>query len=140
MTCKAAAAVTGALAATGSFMFQAGMMTIAFFFLLVDGARLVRWLEAVSPLEEGQTTELLIEFRKVTGAVLIVTLTAFNAYGFIGSRMADLWRARSPARQHKDEPSDSLTAMVRNVKVQADGPGRPFPAQIVHPPRLGDPG
>jgi len=71
---KAAAAVTGALAATGSFMFQAAMMTIAFFFLLVDGALLVRWLEAVSPLEEGQTTELLIEFRKVTGAVLISSL------------------------------------------------------------------
>ena len=71
---KAAAAVTGVLAATGSFVFQAGMMTIAFFFLLVDGARLVRWLEAVSPLEEGQTTELLIEFRKVTGSVLISSL------------------------------------------------------------------
>lgn len=71
---KAAAAVTGVLAATGSFMFQAGMMTIAFFFLLVDGARLVRWLEAVSPLEDGQTTELLVEFRKVTGAVLISSL------------------------------------------------------------------
>ncbi|MEY4513778.1 MAG: hypothetical protein RLZZ450_5900 [Pseudomonadota bacterium] len=71
---KAAAAVTGVLAATGSFMFQAVMMTIAFFFLLVDGARLVRWLEAVSPLEDGQTTELLVEFRKVTGAVLISSL------------------------------------------------------------------
>jgi predicted PurR-regulated permease PerM len=71
---KAAAAVTGVLAATGSFMFQAAMMTIAFFFLLVDGALLVRWLEAVSPLEDGQTTELLIEFRKVTGAVLVSSL------------------------------------------------------------------
>jgi predicted PurR-regulated permease PerM len=71
---KAAAAVTGMLAATGSFVFQAAMMTIAFFFLLVDGALLVRWLEAVAPLEDGQTTELLIEFRKVTGAVLISSL------------------------------------------------------------------
>ena len=41
----------------------------------------------------------------VTGAVLIVTLTAFNAYGFIGSRMAGLWRARTPARQRKDRAS-----------------------------------
>lgn len=71
---KAARAVTDVLTATGSFMFQAIMMTIAFFFLLVDGARLVDWLEQVSPLEEGQTTELLIEFRKVTGAVLISSL------------------------------------------------------------------
>jgi predicted PurR-regulated permease PerM len=71
---KAARAVTGALAATGSFMFQAALMTVALFFLLVDGRRLVGWLELVSPLEEGQTTELLIEFRRVTGAVLISSL------------------------------------------------------------------
>ena len=71
---KAARAVTGALAATGSFVFQAIMMTIALFFLLVDGASLVRWLEQVSPLEDGQTTELLVEFRKVTGSVLISSL------------------------------------------------------------------
>jgi predicted PurR-regulated permease PerM len=71
---KAARAVTGVLAATGSFVFQAALMTIALFFLLVDGPRLVAWLEKVSPLEEGQTTELLIEFRKVTGAVLISSL------------------------------------------------------------------
>jgi predicted PurR-regulated permease PerM len=71
---RAAAAVTGVLTATGSFVFQAIMMTIAFFFLLVDGARLVRWLEHVSPLEEGQMTELLIEFRKVTSSVLISSL------------------------------------------------------------------
>jgi hypothetical protein len=79
----------------------------------------------------------------VTGAVLIVTLAAFNAYGFIGSRMADLWRARRPARQRKDprEPGPTLTAMVGNVTVQADGSGRPSrAAQIVHPPGLGDPG
>jgi predicted PurR-regulated permease PerM len=71
---KAARAVTGALAATGSFMFQAALMTVALFFLLVDGPRLVAWLEDVSPLEAGQTTELLIEFRKVTGAVLVSSL------------------------------------------------------------------
>jgi predicted PurR-regulated permease PerM len=71
---KAARAVTGALAATGSFLFQAIMMTIALFCLLVDGESLVRWLEQVSPLEDGQTTELLVEFRKVTGSVLISSL------------------------------------------------------------------
>jgi len=70
----AARAVTGALAATGSFVFQAVIMLIALFFLLVDGPRLVDWLEQTSPLEEGQTTELLVEFRKVTGSVLISSL------------------------------------------------------------------
>jgi len=70
----AARAVTGALAATGSFVFQAVMMLIALFFLLIDGPRMVSWLEQVSPLEEGQTTELLVEFRKVSGSVLISSL------------------------------------------------------------------
>ncbi len=71
---KAARAVTGALAATGSFVLQAVMMLVALFFLLLDGARLVAWLEEVSPLENGQMTELLVEFRKVSGAVLISSL------------------------------------------------------------------
>lgn len=68
---KAALALTGALAATGSFVLQATLMMIALFFLLVDGPQLVSWVEEVSPLERGQTTELLIEFRKVSGSVLI---------------------------------------------------------------------
>jgi predicted PurR-regulated permease PerM len=63
--------VTGAVAATGSFAFQTVMMLIAFFFLLVDGKRLVEWLESVSPLKRGQTTELMREFRLVSIAVLL---------------------------------------------------------------------
>jgi predicted PurR-regulated permease PerM len=70
----AAKAVTGAVAATGSFIFQTVMMLIAFFFLLVDGRRLVDWLESVSPLKQGQTTELLREFRLVAIAVLVSSL------------------------------------------------------------------
>lgn len=71
---QAARAVTGALAATGTILFQSGMMLIALFFLLVDGERLVAWIEKVSPLEDGQATELMIEFRKVSVAVLVSTL------------------------------------------------------------------
>ena len=70
----AAKAVTGAVAATGSFIFQTVMMLIAFFFLLVDGRRLVDWLESVSPLKRGQTTELLREFRLVAIAVLVSSI------------------------------------------------------------------
>ena len=70
----AARAVTGAVAATGSFVFQTAMMLIAFFFLLVDGRRLVDWLESVSPLKRGQTTELLREFRGVAVAVLVSSI------------------------------------------------------------------
>jgi predicted PurR-regulated permease PerM len=71
---QAARAVTGALAATGSILFQSAMMLIAFFFLLVDGKQLVDWIEDVSPLERGQSTELLLEFRKVSVSVLVSTL------------------------------------------------------------------
>ncbi|HEX8706388.1 MAG TPA: AI-2E family transporter, partial [Myxococcaceae bacterium] len=70
----AAKAVTGAVAATGSFIFQTAMMLIAFFFLLVDGRRMVDWLESVSPLKRGQTTELLREFRAVAIAVLVSSI------------------------------------------------------------------
>lgn len=71
---EAARAVTGALAATGTILFQSGMMLIALFFLLVDGKPLVAWIEQVSPLEDGQATELMREFRKVSVAVLVSTL------------------------------------------------------------------
>ena len=71
---RAAYAVGGLLTATGEFALQATMMLIALFFLLVDGQRLVDWLEEVSPLERGQTRELLTEFRNVSGAVLISTV------------------------------------------------------------------
>ena len=67
---KAATAVGGLLSATGSLLVQGVMMLIALFFLLVDGAALVRWLEGVAPLKPGQTTELLLEFRKVSVAVI----------------------------------------------------------------------
>ncbi|MET0343346.1 MAG: AI-2E family transporter [Polyangiales bacterium] len=71
---NAARAVTGALAATGSLVFQTIMMMIALFFLFVDGGSLVSWIERVSPLERGQTTEILVEFRRVSAAVLISSL------------------------------------------------------------------
>src|SRR4030095_9616238 len=68
---KAATAVGGVLSATGSFLFQSAMMLIALYALLVEGSRLVNWLEEVSPLEHGQFTELLVEFRRTTVAVIV---------------------------------------------------------------------
>ncbi|HEX6241146.1 MAG TPA: AI-2E family transporter, partial [Polyangiales bacterium] len=69
-----ARAVTGALAATGAALLQSMLMLIALFFLLVDGRKLVLWLEQTSPLQAGQATELLREFRKVSVAVLVSSL------------------------------------------------------------------
>ena len=71
---RAAGVVTTALAATGSLVVQTFMMMIALFFFLVDGAALVAWFEHVSPLEPGQTLEILVEFRKVSASVLLSTL------------------------------------------------------------------
>lgn len=67
----AAKAVTGAVATTGSLVFQTIMMLIALFFFFTDGARLVEWIESVSPLKRGQTREIMREFRSVSGAVLL---------------------------------------------------------------------
>jgi predicted PurR-regulated permease PerM len=67
----AAKAVTGAVAATGSIALQTIMMLIALFFFFTDGARLVDWIESVSPLRRGQTREIMREFRSVSGAVLL---------------------------------------------------------------------
>lgn len=55
----------------GSFVFHLVLMLIALFFLLVSGRDLVRWLDSVSPLESGQTQELLETFRKVSVAVIL---------------------------------------------------------------------
>ncbi|WNG24701.1 AI-2E family transporter [Cystobacter fuscus] len=70
----AAQTVGGVVMATGSVAIQVAMMLIALYFLLVDGERLVAWVESVSPLRRGQTTELLTEFRGVTRSVLTSTL------------------------------------------------------------------
>ena len=71
---KAAAAVGAAVAATGSLIFQAAMMLIALYFLLIDGDALLAWLDQVLPLRPGQTRELLREFKKVSYAVIVSTV------------------------------------------------------------------
>ncbi len=70
----AAQTVGGAVAATGTLVLHTVMMLIALYFLLVDGQRLVTWMESVSPLKRGQTTELLTEFRSVTRSVLVSSI------------------------------------------------------------------
>ena len=71
---RAASAVGAVIVATGSAVFQITMMLIALFFLLVEGKRLVDWLDDISPLRKGQTHELMREFTKVSYAVLISTV------------------------------------------------------------------
>lgn len=70
----AAAAVGGALVATGTALFQAAMMLVALFFLLVDGGRLVAWIDARVPLRPGQFRALLEDFRRTSVSALGATI------------------------------------------------------------------
>jgi len=71
---RLASALGGALAATWRVVFNATMMLIALFFLLVQGPELVAWLDRILPLGPGQTQELLQEFKKTSYAVVVSTL------------------------------------------------------------------
>ncbi|HMA91352.1 MAG TPA: AI-2E family transporter, partial [Polyangiaceae bacterium] len=71
---NAALAVGATLSATGVFFYQTTMMLIAFYFLLLQGAELVTWLDELLPLKRGQTLELLAEFKKVSFAVILSTV------------------------------------------------------------------
>jgi predicted PurR-regulated permease PerM len=70
----AATAVGGAIAATGTALFQTGMMLIALYFFLVDGRRLVNWIDGRMPMRPGQFRDLLEDFRATSVSVLVSTL------------------------------------------------------------------
>jgi predicted PurR-regulated permease PerM len=92
----AATAVGGAIAATGTALFQTGMMLIALYFLLVDGRRLVGWIDARMPLRPGQLRGLLEDFRATSVSVLVATLgsaaiqAAVGAVGYLVARAPNL--------------------------------------------------
>jgi predicted PurR-regulated permease PerM len=71
---RAAAVLGGVIGATGVLVGKTFLLLVAFFFLLVDGPALVRWLDEVVPLQRGQVAELLSDFRRATGAVLFSSL------------------------------------------------------------------
>lgn len=92
----AASAVGGAIAAMGTALFQTGMMLIALFFLLVDGRRLVGWIDARMPLRPGQFRALLEDFRATSVSVLLSTLgtaavqAAVAAVGYLLARTSNV--------------------------------------------------
>ncbi|MCA1827022.1 MAG: AI-2E family transporter [Myxococcales bacterium] len=62
---------------SGRVVFHTILMLLAFYFLLIDGPRLIRWLWNVSPLQASQTEELLREFHQVaTGSIVGNVVTA----------------------------------------------------------------
>jgi predicted PurR-regulated permease PerM len=88
---RAASALGGVVSGTWHAIVQMVMMLIAFFFLLVDGPKLVNWAVEVLPLRRQQTLTLLTDFRKVTVAVLvssILTSAIQAAVAFVGYLLA----------------------------------------------------
>jgi predicted PurR-regulated permease PerM len=71
---KAGEYIQLALGTTATFAVQTALLVIALFFLLVDGPRLFAWCQDASPLREGQTSELLLEFKSVSVSVIVSSL------------------------------------------------------------------
>jgi predicted PurR-regulated permease PerM len=93
---QAAAAVGGVLAATGTVLFQTVMMLIALFFFLVDGGRLVDWIDARVPLRPGQFRVLVEDFRQTSVSVVVASIgtaaiqTATAVVGYVIARAPNL--------------------------------------------------
>ncbi len=66
----AATTVGGLLSMTSALVFNLGLALISFYFFLVDGPQLVRWLAEVLPLKDRQTYEVLDDFRQMAKAVI----------------------------------------------------------------------
>lgn len=67
----AEAAAPAALKESSRALFHTAIMLIAFYFLLLDGRRVIEWLRRVSPFEARQTTDLLEEFQRVASSTLV---------------------------------------------------------------------
>ncbi|HEY2744753.1 MAG TPA: AI-2E family transporter [Polyangia bacterium] len=68
--------VSRIVASSGRATFHTAIMLIAFYFFLVEGARIVDWMRRVSPLEARQTRDLIDEFRAVSRATILGTAIA----------------------------------------------------------------
>lgn len=71
---QAFTALGGIIAATGGAIVKLAVSLVALYFFLVDGHKLVIWLDANAPLAPGQFRELVGEFRRTAVSVLVATL------------------------------------------------------------------
>ncbi len=90
----AAGMLSTAFTATSEVLFEAAMMLIALFFLLVDGRKLVRWLCSISPLGEETTARLLGDLHR-TGSSVLLSLVATSAVQGVVATIG-FWIARVP--------------------------------------------
>lgn len=83
----AAEQVQNVVTTASEVAFDLAMMTIAFFFVLADGERLVGWLKSVSPIGRSRTQELLSDFRVVARSLVgsnLITGIAQSAVATVG--------------------------------------------------------
>ena len=127
---QAAGAVATVITATGCVVFQTVMMLIALFFMLVDGARLVGWLDRHVPLRPGLFRELIEEFRKTSVSVLtatlatagIQTLTALVGYLIARAPNVDLLHPRDVRRRARPSARRRRHGRRRRARPARDRP------------------
>jgi predicted PurR-regulated permease PerM len=71
---QAVSALGNILAITGGAIVKLVVALVALYFFLVDGHRLVAWVDANAPLAPGQFRELVGEFRRTAVSVLVATV------------------------------------------------------------------
>jgi predicted PurR-regulated permease PerM len=71
---QAVTALGNILAITGVAIVKLVVALVALYFFLVDGHKLVAWLETNAPLAPGQFRELVGEFRSTAVSVLVATV------------------------------------------------------------------
>jgi predicted PurR-regulated permease PerM len=91
---KAAAAVGGVLAGTAHAVLQAALFLVAFYFLLLDGGRLVRFLDSALPFRRMHLRELLGDFRRASIAVMVSTIATAGIQTIVAA--VGLFVARAP--------------------------------------------
>jgi predicted PurR-regulated permease PerM len=88
---RAAGLIPRLVSNVGQVLGQTLLMIVAIFFLLMDGGKLIEWLDVVSPLQRRQMRELFLEFRRVSATVLlgsVVTAAAQAAVAYVGYLIA----------------------------------------------------
>ena len=91
---RAAASIPRLINEAGQIVAQALLMTVALFFMLLDGGRLLAWLDVISPLQRRQMRELFSEFRRVSASVLLGSVVTAGAQA--AAALAGYLIARAP--------------------------------------------
>lgn len=74
----------GTFAFVGKFVIGLIVMAVSLFFFLSDGDKMVATVMALSPLDDRHEAELLIQFEKISRAVVLATLATAVCQGVLG--------------------------------------------------------